>query len=175
MSDYKTIDDLQIKTKTPNHLATTLEKQAAAGAKLPNTLAKHISHLQHLTRLAHQLLPSVLGDELALSCSVVCVQGHKVTLSLPSITAVNHVRYLQVVCLEALRQHVDFGQFFELGVILSTKKRTKPLPTQPSTKKPLSENTKHNIAQCTEDVITNPNLKHSLLKLINTINLAPEN
>lgn len=173
MSDLITtqmVDDLWVKKQTPNHLATPLEKQAATGARPPAIFTKRIAHLQHLTKLAQHLLLSVLGEELALLCLVVCVQGRKITISLPSATAVNHVRYLQVSCLEALRQHTDFSQFFELGIILSTKKQTKSSFAQLNTKKPLSENIKRNITQSTQVVITNKKLQQSLLNLIHSIN-----
>ncbi|MDO4896497.1 MAG: hypothetical protein Q3971_03955 [Moraxella sp.] len=80
-------DDKKVKKTPPNHLATRLEKQAAAGAKLPTSLAKQVARLQHLTELVQQELRSVITDELSESCQVVFATETRLTLALPSITA----------------------------------------------------------------------------------------
>ncbi|MDO4699429.1 MAG: hypothetical protein Q4A69_01915 [Moraxella sp.] len=166
------IDDLQVKQTTPNHLATPLEKLALAGAKLPKSLSQHVAYLRQLTGLAHQLLPAVLGDELALSCQVINAKNNKLTLGFPSMTATNHASYLQVACLTALRQHESFAGFDTLKIILSVPPKTMSVPnnlSQNNSKKLLSENTKRNITQHASVVITNKNLRDALLQLASCI------
>lgn len=180
-SDFYTIDDLQVKHKTPNHLAAPVEKYAAAGAKLPHSLAQRIAYLQKLTRLAQQLLSAVLGNDLAISCQVVNAKDNKITIGLPSMTATNHVHYLQASCLDVLRQDKNFVQFDTLKVVLSTPKSTTPPSvaqnnlSQNNSKKLLSENTKRNITQHTSVVITNKNLRNSLLQLADCIKTTQSN
>lgn len=162
-------DDLYTKTHKPNHLATLVEQQAAAGASLPRHLAHRIQKLHHLTHHAKQLLEPVLG-EMAMQCRVVHICTTRITLALPTQTATNYVRYAQDVCLNALRNHKDFYQFNELSVIVST-----PVPSygQKSVfaepKKPLSENMAHTLSQDIDAVINNHTLKSAILNLIYTL------
>lgn len=161
-------DDLYLKTHFPNHLASRTERQAAAGAKLPKNLNKQITHLTHLTTIARPLLKGVLGV-LSDEVWVAYAKHDKITLALPNMTAVNHVRYLQHECLSALRQDVAFEGFVKLGLIVNPAlghHDTHQSTAQASLKKPLSENTVQTITQTAQIVIKNKNLQEAFIRLI---------
>lgn len=160
----KSFDDLWTKTHKPNHLASRTERQAAAGVQIPNVLAKRLERLNHLTNIATPLLSSLLGVAVADGCRVAFVSENCITLSFPTMTAVNHVRYLQEQCLQTLRTHPKFSPFTEIKVIQSPKRHE--LEVSPKEKTPLSQNTKHTITQTANLVITNPKLRNALLQLI---------
>lgn len=165
MSNPSDFDDLWLKTQSVNHLASTLERQAAAGATLPTLLRKRVAYLNHLTDLLHQTLPSLVGHELAQLCQVVYVAEHRITIAVSSMTGVNHLRYLQNECLNTLKQHPEFGQYHELNIILNAHQSPTGTPKK-ITKNPLSENTKHTITQYANHVIRDETLRKSLLNLI---------
>ena len=167
-------DDKKVKKQPPNHLATRLEIQAAAGAKLPSTLAKQVSKLQHLTELIKQALHGILTEEILALCHVVYANENKLTLALPSLTAINHLRYLHSDCLSAFEQNPKLCQYHELKYVLSCTKY-QHTHSQNTSKKPLSENTKHTITQYTNVVISHEPLRQSLLKLAQNVPTSDEN
>lgn len=174
----KPYDDLWIKTQRTNHLATSLERMASAGATMPHKLANQLNRLQHLTAIARPILATILGQTLADSCQVVYATNNKLTISLLSITAVNHARYLQASCFEALISHEDFACFTQLNFIVSMTSNTQNLAHQNKnirSKKPLNENIKQTITQTLDVVITNQKLRSRLLTLMENINVKDEN
>lgn len=159
------VDDLYLKSHTPNHLASTLEKQAAAGATLPNNLAHRIKHLQSCTTLLQQALRPLLPSEILEDCQVAYADQHRLTVSLSSATAANHLRYLSANCLELLRKNDEkFCRLETLNVIITPKSAQSDI-RQTSSKKTLSENTKRIITQTASTVITHDGLKQALLRL----------
>lgn len=167
-------DDKKVKKHLPNHLATRIELQAAAGARLPSTLAKQVSKRQHLTELVKQALLGLLTSEILALCQVVHATENKLTLALPSLTAINHLRYLHAECLGAFRQNPKLCQYQELKYILSSTKY-QHTSSQNNSKKPLSENTRHTITQYTNVVISHEPLRQSLLKLAQSVPISDEN
>ena len=162
---FKTIDDLSVKTKRPNHLASTTEKQAAAGATLPKPLVAHYQQLQQLTQLVRQALAELLPEQMLDDCYVVEASLVEITLSLGSPTAVNHMRYMMVNCVQALRSYDQrFCQLMSIQVILSPKP-TQSDARQDDPKRTLSENTRQIITQSAQSVIKNERLRAALLKL----------
>lgn len=160
-------DDLYLKTHFPNYLASRTEKQASAGAKLPKALSKHFAHLSHLSHLARPLLAKVL-DTLSDEVQVVYAHDDKITLSLPTITAVNHARYLKNDCLTALHQDEAFGQFVKISWVVNPKntRHGDDIATDTRSTKPLSENTVQTITHSAKIVIKNKKLQTSLIRLI---------
>ncbi len=159
----KSFDDLWIKTHKPNHLASRIEQQAAAGAQIPDVLAERLARLNHLTDIATPLLSSLLGTAVVDGCQVAFVSENCITLSFPTMTAVNHVRYLQEQCLQTLRTHPEFHPFIQIKVVQSPKRRE--FKASPKEKTPLSQSTKHTITQTANLVITSPKLRDALLTL----------
>lgn len=167
--------DLQKRT---NHLATSLERMATAGATMPRKFATQIDRLQHLTTLIRPLLATVVGEALADSCQVVYATDTKLTLTLPSMTAVNHARYLHTSCLDALKSQEDFSAITELHFIVSMahkNQKTTHQNTKTHPKKSLDESIKQTITQTTDIVITHPQLRANLLKLLNNIKVKDDN
>lgn len=167
-------DDLYLKTHFPNHLANRTEKQAAAGARLPKNLNQRLAYFNHLTSLARPLLYDILGS-LSNDVQVAYASNDKITLALPSITAVNHVRYLQHECLLALHQNMAFEGFVKMSLIVNSKPHSDhddfyhQSAKQASFKKPLSENTVQTITQTAKIVIKNKSLQTSLINLIRNV------
>ncbi|WP_323843184.1 DciA family protein [Moraxella sp. Pampa] len=159
------IDDLHLKSNTPNYLASTLEKQAAAGAKPPVHLTQRLVHLQSCTALLQQALKPLLPAEILKDCQVAQADRYRLTVSLSSTTAANHLRYLSASCLEKLRSYdKKFCHLEEFGVIV-TPRTTQSDSRQLSSKKTLSENTKRIITQTATTVITHDGLRQALLRL----------
>lgn len=117
-----TNDLLKVKTKRPNHLASTTEKQLAAGFCFPSTLLERFNHCQQLTQEIQPLLIPVIGSQMALSCCVINMNANKITLTLPTFTAVNHLRNVKSACLSILKTSTRFSQITEMEVILSNSK-----------------------------------------------------
>lgn len=169
MSMKKPLDDLWVKTHRTNHLGTRLERQATAGAWIPPALARSLEHYKRLTTIAQPLLANVLGSELAMLCQVVHAKDDRLTLCVPSTTAVGHVRYLRSSCLEVLHQHHEFGRFTKLSVITRTRHRTVQTSHTRQRKKPLSENTVQTITQSAQIVISNEKLKDAMIALAKSL------
>lgn len=164
------------KVKRTNHLATSLERMASAGATMPRKFAKHLDRLQHLTELIRPLLAGTLGEALADSCQVVYAQDNELTLTLPSMTAVNHARYLNASCLEAINSHEEFVATTKIQFIVSMAPKPKMAHQNKSRhpKKPLGENLKQTISQTSQIVITNPTLRDNLLILLENIRIKDD-
>ncbi len=110
---------LQPKIKRPNHLADTTEKLSAAGFCLPKTLLEQFNYYQQLSKEAQPLLIPIIGSQMALSCRVTNMTTNKITLTLPTFTAVNHLRNVKLACLAALQTSTRFCQITDMEVILS--------------------------------------------------------
>lgn len=167
-------DDKEVKKHLPNHLASRLELQAAAGARLPATLTTQIKQRQHLTELVKQALRELLPQEILASCQVVHINDAKLTLAVPSLTAINYLRYLHKDCLGAFRADPNLCQYHELGYVLSRTKY-QHTPSQNNSKKPLSEKTRHTITQYTSIVISHKPLRQSLLNLAQSVPTSDKN
>ncbi|MCL1623054.1 DciA family protein [Moraxella sp. Tifton1] len=170
MSDSKKInfvDDLHLKHHAPNHLASTLEKQAAAGATLPSHLTQRIAHLKSCTNLLQQALKPLLPAEMLTDCQVAHIDQQRLTISLSSATAANHLRYLSASCLQSLRNQDEQFRHLQVLDIIVSPKPTQSEHRQTSPKRTLSENTKQIITQTATTVITHERLKQALLALVN--------
>ncbi|MFA9486278.1 MULTISPECIES: hypothetical protein [unclassified Moraxella] len=170
MSDLtkpKHIDDLLVKNNTPNHLASTLEKQAAAGASIPKHLAEQIEQRHSYGILVKNALQALFPSELLNDCIIAHVDKHRLTIALPSTTAANHMRYLTDSCVQALRAYDKRFCFLEELSVIVTPKTQSSDSRQFSSKKTLSENTKRIINQTATTVITHEGLKQALLRLSN--------
>lgn len=166
-------DDKKVKKNPPNHLASRLELQAAAGASLPTSLVEQVARLEHLTEQVQQAFCGLITEELSKSCQVVFATEHRLTLALPSVTTVNHLRYLQADCLAVLKQNPNLCQYREIRfVVKPTKKHTQ---SQNNSKKPLSENTRHTITQYANTVIMHEALRQSLLNLAQSMPTSDKN
>lgn len=162
------VDDLFLKNNPPNHLASLLEKQAAAGMKLPEHLANQLEHLRSCTTLVQQALKPLLPCEILQNCVVAHADRHRLTVALSSSTAANHLRYLTANCVQALRAYDEqFCYLEEFRVIVVAPKPLQSDSRQTSSKKTLSENTKRIITQTASTVIHNDQLKQALLHLTN--------
>lgn len=159
------INDLLAKQQKPNHLATLIEKQAAAGAALPKHLSSKYQFLMAHTQLVRQALAELFTEALLNDCYVVHVSPVEITLSMGSATAANHARYVMENCVQALRAYDQrFCQLQSIKVILSPnllQSETRP----DATKKTLSENTRQIIAKNAEFVTQNARLKQALARL----------
>lgn len=168
MSDFTkpdAIDDIRAKLQRPNHLATRLEKQAAAGASLPQQLDYKYRYLQNLTQLARTALSGILPAQILSDCYVVATDAAEITLSLGSPTAANHMRYVMIDCVQALRSYDQrFCHLQHIKVILSPK--SSQSDARPDTvKQILSENTRRIIAQQAQFVTPDSRLHSALLAL----------
>lgn len=160
-------DPFKVKTNPPNHLATRLEQQSAAGAKLPKLLKSQIAQRQQTTELIKDALQGLLPPELLSMCQVVFMTENRLTLAVPSITAVNHLRYVEADCLKALERHPSLCHYRQIRLmVLPERTHTQ---SQNNSKKPLSENTRHTIAQYANTVISHEPLRQSLLKLAQSV------
>lgn len=168
------INDLLVKQHKPNHLATAIEKQAAAGAALPKHLSSKYQFLRLYTQLARQALVELFPEALLADCYVVNVSPVEITLSMGSATAANHARYVMENCVQALRAYDQrFCQLQSIKVILSPK-LLQSEARQIGTKKTLSENTKQMIAQNAQFVTQNTRLQQALTSLSTSIDKNDE-
>ncbi|MFB6348206.1 hypothetical protein ACFBZI_01885 [Moraxella sp. ZJ142] len=159
-------NDLLAKTRKPNHLASQLEKQAAAGATLPRQLSYKYHYLQQQTQLVRQALAGLFSQDVLSDCHVVNASSIQITLSLGSSTAANHVRYMMENCVQALRTYDQrFCQLQAIKVV-STPQLSQSNARPDGIKKTLSENTKQIIAQNVQFVTQNEQLQQALRRLI---------
>lgn len=124
MSDFinPKVDDLFLKNHQPNHLASSLEKQAAAGLLLPKHLLGRLKHLQSHTSLVQQALKPLLPYEILKDCVVAHADQYCLTLALSSSTAANHLRYLASNCIQALCAYDEqFCHLEKLDIIVTPK------------------------------------------------------
>ena len=167
--------------KQPNRLAQLIDHQAFAGSALPQTLADNMRLYVKATSEVKELLTDCLPEEILTTCWVVGLTSEQLVLSVGSITAANHIRYLQSAYLRVLiEQSITFKQLKQIRVVVantsannyltrpsisSSESLSKPLETNEN--QALSQNTKRTISQAAEHVTTDENLKKALLRLVN--------
>ena len=167
--------------KQPNRLAQLIDHQAFAGSALPQTLADNMRLYIQATTEIKELLVDCLPEEILNTCWVVGLTSEQLTLSVGSMTAANHIRYLQNAYLQVLtEQSITFKQLKQIRVIVarisadspSSKKLSALSTTSSKSRKAnenqaLSQNTKRTISQAAEHVTTDEKLKKALLRLAN--------
>ena len=167
--------------KQPNRLAQLIDHQAFAGSALPQTLADNMRLYIQATTEIKELLVDCLPEEILNTCWVVGLTSEQLTLSVGSMTAANHIRYLQNAYLQVLtEQSITFKQLKQIRVVvakipansLSSKKlfalsTTLSKSHEAIENKALSQNTKRTISQAAEHVTTDEKLKKALLRLAN--------
>ena len=165
--------------KQPNRLAKLIDHQAFAGSALPQTLADNMRLYIQATNEIKTLLIECLPGEILSSCWVVGLTDKQLTLSVGSITAANHIRYLQNAYLQVLKeQSITFQQLEHIHVVVtnnlpnnfSSQSKSKVLAVSTKHRKgdenqTLSQNTKRTISQAAKHVIIDKNLKNALLRL----------
>lgn len=148
----------------PNHLASEAEKKAV-GAHIPRHIARKYELLQKRTQQVRQALTGILPESLLLDCHVVNVSETELTVSLTSPTAVNHLRYVIMNCVQALHAYdLCFCQLQHIKVILAPD-TPKLDARQNHSKRILSENTKRIIADSARFVTNDSPLQQALLRL----------
>ena len=167
--------------KQPNRLAQLIDHQAFAGSALPQTLANNMRLYIEATNETKELLVDCLPEEILNTCWVVGLSPEQLILSVSSMTAANHIRYLHSSYLQILtEQSITFKQLKQIRVVVaknstdnySSKQSSKSSLHLPNSRKAnenqaLSQNTKRTISQAAEHVTTDENLKKALLRLIN--------
>ncbi len=163
--------------KQPNQLAQLIDHQIFAGSALPQTLADNMRLYVKATNELKALLIDCLPDEILKSCWVVGLTSEKLTLSVVSTTAANHIRYLQKSYLEVLtKQSLTFQHLNQIQVIVAKSSRANMTSqilsssllesSKAHESKALTPNTKRTIAQAIKHVTIDKNLKNALLRLI---------
>lgn len=164
--------------KQPNRLAQLIDHQAFAGSALPQTLANNMRLYIEATNEIKELLVDCLPEEILNTCWVVGLTPEQLILSVSSMTAANHIRYLHSSYLQILtEQSITFKQLKQIRVVVaknstdnySSKQSSLHLPNsrKANENQVLSQNTKRTISQAAEHVTTDENLKKALLRLIN--------
>ncbi|MBB3107058.1 hypothetical protein FHS24_001575 [Psychrobacter luti] len=167
--------------KQPNRLAKLIDHQAFAGSALPQTLADNMRLYLQATTEVKELLVDCLPEEILNNCWVVGLTSEQLILSVGSMTAANHIRYLQSAYLQVLtEQSITFKQLKQIRVVVakntahndyskSSQASSAPLskPLKAHENQTLSQNTKRTISQAAEHVTNDENLKKALLRLIN--------
>jgi len=164
--------------KQPNRLAQLIDHQAFAGSALPQTLANNMRLYIEATNEIKELLVDCLPEEILNTCWVVGLTPEQLILSVSSMTAANHIRYLHSSYLQILtEQSITFKQLKQIRVVVAKSSADNYSSKQPSLHLPnsrkanenqaLSQNTKRTISQAAEHVTTDENLKKALLRLIN--------
>ena len=166
--------------KQPNRLAQLIDHQAFAGSALPRSLTDTMQLYTQATNEIKILLVDCLPEEILNSCWVVGLTTEQLTLSVGSITAANHIRYLQNAYLQVLKeQSLTFQQLKHIRIVVvknpavnASSQEQSASPTtsltahKPNENKVLSQNTKRTISQAAEHVTTDKNLKNALLRLL---------
>ena len=167
--------------KQPNRLAKLIDHQAFAGSALPQTLAGNMRLYIKITNEVKELLIDCLPEEILSTCWVVGFTSEQLTLSVGSVTAANHIRYLQSAYLRILtEQSITFKQLKQIRVVVANTSANNHLAKRSSSlsetlsksleidgNQVLSQNTKRTISQAAEHVTTDENLKKALLRLAN--------
>ncbi|WP_296245829.1 MULTISPECIES: hypothetical protein [unclassified Psychrobacter] len=167
--------------KQPNRLAKLIDHQAFAGSALPQTLADNMRLYLQATTEVKELLVDCLPEEILNNCWVVGLTPEQLILSVGSMTAANHIRYLQNAYLQVLtEQSITFKQLKQIRVVVANtlahnnySKSSKALSAtlskahKANENQALSQNTKRTISQAAEHVTTDKNLKNALLRLLN--------
>jgi hypothetical protein len=164
--------------KQPNRLAKLIDHQSFAGSALPRSLSTNMQLYTQATTEIKSILADCLPDEILNSCWVVDLTQEQLTLSVASMTAANHIRYLQKAYLRVLsEQSITFQQLKHIRVVVAQNSSTTPLLNtqlaglvkshEVNGNRALSQDTKRTIAQAAEHVTTDKNLKKALLRLLN--------
>ncbi len=167
--------------KQPNRLAQLIDHQAFAGSALPRSLSDNMRLFTQATTEIKKLLVDCLPEEILNSCWVVGLTNEQITLSVSSVTAANHIRYLHNAYLSVLtEQSITFQQLKQINVVVtnsstnqskhldkSASSSTVSTSHQANVNQALSQNTKRTISQAAKHVTTDKNLQKSLLRLIN--------
>jgi len=161
--------------KQPNRLARLIDHQAFAGSALPRSLSDNMRIFMQATTEIKKLLVDCLPEEILNSCWVVGLTNEQLTLSVGSVTAANHIRYLQNAYLSVLtEQSITFKQLKQIKVVVAhtaannskvSEKLADSKSNQTNVNKALSQNTKRTISQAAEHVTTDENLRKALLRL----------
>ncbi len=165
--------------KKPNRLAQLIDHQAFAGSVLPRSLSDNMQRFLHATNEVKRLLVDCLPEEILNTCWVVGLTNEQLTLSVSSVTAANHIRYLQNAYLTILtEQSITFKQLEQINIVVvnnsydssKTSKESAALSTisrshKANVNQALSQNTKRTISQAAEHVITDKNLRIAILRL----------
>jgi hypothetical protein len=166
--------------KQPNRLATLIDHQAFAGSALPQTLADNMRLYTQATHEVKTLLVECLPEEILNTCWVVGLTAEQLTLSVGSMTAANHIRYLQNAYLRVLtEQSITFQQLKQVKVVVaknpadnllfkeqSALSTTLSKPYKANENQAFSQNTKRTISQAAKHVTTDKNLQKALLRLV---------
>ena len=167
--------------KQPNRLAQLIDHQAFAGSALPRSLADNVRLYTQTTHEVKTLLIDCLPEEILNNCWVVGITSEQLTLSVTSMTAANHIRYLQNAYLEVLtKQSITFKQLKYIHVVIAkipakfphnkeslTSTLPSSNPVETNINKRLSQNTKRTISQAAKHVTADKNLQKALLRLLN--------
>ncbi len=106
--------------KKPNRLAQLIDHQAFAGSVLPRSLSDNMQSFMHATNEIKRLLVDCLPEEILNTCWVVGLTSEQLTLSVSSVTAANHIRYLQNAYLTILtEQSITFQQLKQINVVVT--------------------------------------------------------
>ena len=106
--------------KQPNRLAKLIDHQAFAGSALPQTLADNMRLYLQATTEVKELLVDCLPEEILDNCWVVGLTSEQLILSVDSMTAANHIRYLQNAYLQVLtEQSITFKQLKQIRVVVA--------------------------------------------------------
>lgn len=165
--------------KQPNRLAQLIDHQEFAGSALPKTLADNMRLYNQATDEVKKLLVDCLPEEILHTCWVVGLTSEQLTLSVSSVTAANHIRYLQNAYLQVLtEQSITFQQLKQIRVVVTNMPAINPSSQQQfaasatalksykaNENQALSQNTKRTITQAAKHVTTDKNLKKALLRL----------
>ncbi|WP_201586411.1 DciA family protein [Psychrobacter jeotgali] len=166
--------------KQPNRLAKLIDHQAFAGSALPQSLSDDMRCYLQATKEVKTILVDCLPEEILNSCLVVGLTAEQLTLSVSSVTAANHIRYLQNAYLQILReQSFTFKQLKQIRIVVTNTSTNYPKnseqsagsinalePHKANNNQALSQNTKRTIAQAAEHVTTDKNLQNAILRLI---------
>ncbi|MGP4788209.1 hypothetical protein ACTXGJ_03670 [Psychrobacter sp. 1Y11] len=163
--------------KQPNRLAQLIDHQAFAGNALPRSLSDNMRVFIQATTEIKKLLVDCLPEEILNTCWVVGLTNEQLTLSVGSVTAANHIRYLQNAYLSVLtEQSITFQQLKQINVVVAhtaahnskvSEKSVVSKSDQTNIHQALSQNTKRTISQAAEHVTTDKNLQKALLRLVN--------
>lgn len=166
--------------KQPNRLAQLIDHQAFAGSALPQSLSDNMRRYLQATTEVKKLLVDCLPDEILTHCWVVGLTNERLTLSVSSTTAANHIRYLQSAYLQVLvEQSITFKQLKQISVVVadtlanhsnlleqSAYSTTTLKPYKANENQALSQNTKRTISQAAKHVTTDKKLQNAILRLL---------
>lgn len=162
--------------KHPNQFAPLSERQLVTGYTLPNTLNNKFNEFVDYTQEIRQLLIDGLPQEIIDTLWVVKYEHNKLTISVTSHTAANHLRYLATTLVQLIKdqsrrfQHLDSVEII-VSYATSVPSTSSTYKNQETVnkveKRLLSSSTRKTIAHTANHVIKDQKLKQALLKLAN--------